>query len=48
MTKMVLEAAVNGRADALITHNVRGFARGAERFGLRVLRPGDYLKELRS
>lgn len=46
--EMVLEAAVNGRADALITHNVRDFARGAERFGLRVLRPGDYLKELRS
>jgi len=46
--EMVLEAAVNGRADALITHNVHDFARGAERFGLRVLRPGDYLKELRS
>ena len=46
--EMVLEAAVNGRADALITHNVRDFAKGAERFGLRILRPGDLLKELRS
>jgi predicted nucleic acid-binding protein len=44
---MVLEAAVNGQADALITHNVRDFAKGAERFGLRVLRPGELLKELR-
>ena len=46
--EMVLEAAVNGRADALVTHNVRDFARGASRFELRVLRPGELLKELRS
>jgi putative PIN family toxin of toxin-antitoxin system len=46
--EMVLEAAVNGRADALITHNVRHFARGAAVFGLRVLKPGELLKELRS
>ena len=46
--EMVLETAVNGRADALITHNVRDFAKGAARFGLRVLRPGELLKELRS
>lgn len=46
--EMVLEAAINGRADALITHNTRHFIRGAERFGLRVMRPGELLKELRS
>ena len=46
--EMVLETAGNGRADALVTHNVRDFAKGAARFGLRVLRPGDFLKELRS
>lgn len=46
--EMVLEAAVNGQADALITHNMRDFVKGAERFGLRVLRPGEFLKELRS
>lgn len=46
--EMVLEAAVNGRADALVTHNVRDFAKGAARFGLRVLRPGELLKELQS
>jgi putative PIN family toxin of toxin-antitoxin system len=46
--EMVLEAAVNGGADALVTHNVRDFAKGAAKFGLRVLRPGELLKELRS
>jgi putative PIN family toxin of toxin-antitoxin system len=46
--EMVLEAAVNGVADALVTHNVKDFVKGAARFGLRVLRPGELLKELRS
>ncbi|MDB5440626.1 MAG: hypothetical protein JWM33_3053 [Caulobacteraceae bacterium] len=46
--EMVLEAAVNGRAAALVTHNVRDFIRGAARFGLRILRPGELLMELRS
>jgi putative PIN family toxin of toxin-antitoxin system len=46
--EMVLEAAVNGRADVLVTHNVRHFSKGAAMFGLRVLRPGELLKELRS
>jgi putative PIN family toxin of toxin-antitoxin system len=46
--EMVLEAAVNGNADALVTFNRRDFLRGAQRFGLRVLRPGELLKELRS
>lgn len=46
--EMVLETALNGRADALITHNVKHFAAAVARFDLRVLRPGDLLKELRS
>lgn len=46
--EMVLEAAVNGRATVLVTHNVRHFAKSAAMFGLRVLRPGELLKELRS
>lgn len=46
--EMVLEAAVNGRSDALVTHNVRDFTKGAVRFGLRVVRPGELLKEMRS
>lgn len=43
--ELVLEAAVNGRADALITHNVRDFERAAKRFKLRVVTPQQYLKE---
>lgn len=42
--ELVLEAAINGRADALVTHNVRDFARAAERFRLNVVTPGDVLK----
>jgi predicted nucleic acid-binding protein len=45
---MVLEAAVNGRADALVTHNIRDFERAAGMFQLRVLTPQQYLKEARS
>jgi putative PIN family toxin of toxin-antitoxin system len=44
--ELVLEAAVNGNADALITHNVRDFSRAAPLFDLRVLQPGELLKEL--
>jgi predicted nucleic acid-binding protein len=46
--EMVLEAAVNGRADALVTHNVSDFAEAGRRFRLRVPTPGDLLKELKS
>lgn len=44
--EMVLETAVNGRAAALVTHNVRHFSGVSQRFGLRVLRPGDLLAEM--
>lgn len=42
--EMVLEAAVNGRADALVTHNLADFAGAAPRFGLALLRPADLLE----
>nr|WP_044552536.1 putative toxin-antitoxin system toxin component, PIN family [Azospirillum lipoferum] len=42
--EMVLEAAVNGRADVLVTHNVRDFAAAAPRFGIPVLRPAEFLR----
>jgi putative PIN family toxin of toxin-antitoxin system len=45
--ELVLEAAVNGRAEALVTHNVRDFEPAARLFGLRVLLPRDLLKELK-
>jgi putative PIN family toxin of toxin-antitoxin system len=43
--EMVLETALNGRAEALITLNVSDFA-VAERFRLPVLTPGTFLKLL--
>jgi putative PIN family toxin of toxin-antitoxin system len=46
--EMVLEAAVNGRANALATFNLRDFAGAAKRFGLAVMRPAAILRMLRS
>ncbi|WP_221938703.1 putative toxin-antitoxin system toxin component, PIN family [Mycobacterium sp. KBS0706] len=43
---MVLEVAVNGAADAVVTFNRRDFAQGAKAFGLAVLTPGDALRRL--
>jgi len=44
--ELVLEAAVNAGADALVTHNVRDFEPATRLFGLRVLLPRAVLKEL--
>lgn len=41
--ELVLEAAVNGRAEALVTHNIRDFIGAAERFGMRITAPGDLI-----
>jgi hypothetical protein len=40
------KAAVNGQADALVTHTVGDFRAVAPLFGLRVLLPRELLKEL--
>ena len=45
--EMILEAAANGRADAIATYNLRDFAGAAQRFGVRVLTSGQLLEELR-
>jgi predicted nucleic acid-binding protein len=45
--ELVLEAAVNGNADALVTHDVRDFEPATRLFGVRVVLPRDVLKELR-
>jgi putative PIN family toxin of toxin-antitoxin system len=37
--EMVLEAAVNGRADALVTFNLRDYGEAAGHFGVEVLLP---------
>ena len=43
---MVLEAAVNGEADALITFNQRDFASVVARFGLSLWTPRETLVKL--
>lgn len=45
--EMVLEAAVNGNADAIVTFNVRDFAIVPRAFGIDVIRPGEVLKRLK-
>lgn len=45
--EIVLEAALNGRADAIVTHNMKHFAPAIGRLGLRVLSPADVLGRLR-
>lgn len=44
--EMVLEAALNGRADALVTFNVRDFSIAASRFGLVIATPGEILERM--
>ena len=43
---MVLEAAVNGRADAIVTFNMSDLRLAEERFGITVLSPGGAVKRL--
>ena len=44
--EMVLETAVNGEADRLVTFNLRHLAVAARDFGIRVLRPRDAWQEV--
>lgn len=44
--EFVLEAAINGRADAIVTFNIRDFAAAPARFGIATLRPADALRRL--
>jgi predicted nucleic acid-binding protein len=43
---MVLEAAINGRADALVTYNVKDFQVMAKRFKIPVMQPAELLKRV--
>ena len=45
--EMVLETAVNGRADALVTFNLRDFGSVPERFGIEVMMPREALRRIR-
>lgn len=44
--EMVLEAAINGRADALVTYNAPHFRAAAVRLGVRLVRPADIIREV--
>ncbi len=41
----VLEVAVAGRCEAIVTYNARDF-RGAERFGIEILNPKEFLRRI--
>jgi putative PIN family toxin of toxin-antitoxin system len=43
--ELMLEAAVNGQAEAIVTHNVTDFEPASTRFGVRILTPAQVLKE---
>ncbi|HRE79701.1 MAG TPA: putative toxin-antitoxin system toxin component, PIN family [Opitutaceae bacterium] len=43
---MMLELAVSGRAEAIITYNQRDFA-GSERLGVRILSPSAFIQEIK-
>ena len=45
--EMVLEAAINGAADALVTYNVSDFASAAGRFAIEILHPAELLRRTR-
>ena len=46
--EMVLEVAVNGQADRLVTFNQRDFGAAGARFGIIICSPGDAVKALES
>src|SRR6516165_11889258 len=46
--EMVLETAVNGRADLLVTFNVRDYAEVPSRFGVEVLLPREGMGRVKS
>jgi putative PIN family toxin of toxin-antitoxin system len=45
--EMVLEAAINGHVDAIVTHNRRDFVQAARRFGINIWSPAMLLRNLR-
>ena len=44
--ELVLEAAVNAGADALLSFNLKHFAQAASRFNLKLSQPGPFLRSL--
>ena len=46
--ELVLEAAINGRAAAIVTFNRRDFGAAPTRFGIEVVTPGEALRRIRA
>ena len=46
--EMVLEAAINGRADALVTYNIADFIGLTERFEIAVMHPAELLQKVKA
>jgi putative PIN family toxin of toxin-antitoxin system len=46
--EMVLEAAVNGQADAIVTFNRTDYGTAPARFGIAVMTPGEVLPRIRT
>jgi putative PIN family toxin of toxin-antitoxin system len=45
--EMVLEAAINGQADAVVTYNLADFAQASQRFEFAVMHPAELLKKVK-
>jgi putative PIN family toxin of toxin-antitoxin system len=46
--ELVLEAAINGRAAAIVTFNRRDFGTAPARFGIEIVTPGEALRRIRA
>ena len=44
---MVLDVAINGNANSIVTNNTKHFREAAERFGIEVLTPAELLSKCR-
>ncbi len=45
--ELVLDAAINGRVEAIVTHNIKDFVPVAQRFGIEAWSPAETLRILR-
>jgi predicted nucleic acid-binding protein len=45
---MVLEVAVNGRADVIVTFNTKDFSSAVDKFNIQLMQPNQFLKEIQN
>jgi putative PIN family toxin of toxin-antitoxin system len=45
--EFILEAAINGRADAIVTFNTRDFGAVPKQFGIELWKPGEVIERIR-